>query len=571
MSGEKNAAPALKLALEEIEAILERTRVGAISAEEYAKLKAVIQTLALLKEELQSKKTSIQRLKRMLFGPSTEKTSEVLGENSTEGQAGVADAECQGPGGGEDRSDSGVKRKGHGRNGAAAYVGAEKVTIRHCSLHSGDVCPHCAIGKVYPMQEPGVRVRFRGVAPLQAKVYECARLRCGACGEVYTAAAPEGVGNEKYDETVPAVVGLLRYGVGLPFNRIEKLQENFGIPLPVSTQWELVHPTAAIYRPVYEKMQDHAADGHVIHNDDTTMKVLELTPQQRAAALGEDAASKRTGVFTSGIVSIGEGHRIALFFTGARHAGENITEVLKRRSKDLPPPIQMCDGLDHNLPKELETIWCRCIAHSRRKYVEIAANFPAEVRFVLSTLKELYIIDARARQEGMSPEQRLKLHQEQSGPLMEALRKWMNTQLAERKVEPNSGLGEAIRYMQDNWGGLTRFLQVPGAPLGRVSDWRGKHTLRGVAVVRQSRCLNPRRMSRFQSLLVEPDVQNYRIRLSRMSLRPSHSPRLRGFGEGGRGQASRRGTCPSIGGTQCLSSLVAPSSIAADAGWCNSG
>ncbi|EQD41018.1 hypothetical protein B2A_10839, partial [mine drainage metagenome] len=62
------------------------------------------------------------------------------------------------------------KRKGHGRNGAAAYVGAEKVTIPHESLHNGDVCPHCAIGKVYPMQEPGVRVRFRGVAPLQAKV-----------------------------------------------------------------------------------------------------------------------------------------------------------------------------------------------------------------------------------------------------------------------------------------------------------------------------------------------------------------------------------------------------------------
>ena len=273
------------------------------------------------------------------------------------------------------------------------------------------------------------------------------------------------MGDEKYDETVPAVVGLLRYGVGLPHNRIEKLQESFGIPLPASTQWGLVEPAAATYRPVYEKLQDHAADGDVVHNDDTTMKVLDLTPEQRAAALGEHAAEKRTGVFTSGIVSMGAGHRIALFFTGARHAGENIAEVLKRRSKELPPPIQMCDGLDQNLPKALETILCRCIAHSRRKYVEIAANFPTEVRFVLSTLKAVYKIDARARKEGLSPEQRLTLHREESGPLMESLRKWMSTQLAERKVEPNSGLGEAIRYMQGNWEGLTRFLQVPGAPL----------------------------------------------------------------------------------------------------------
>jgi hypothetical protein len=273
------------------------------------------------------------------------------------------------------------------------------------------------------------------------------------------------VGEEKYDETAPAVVGLLRYGVGLPHNRIEKLQANFGIPLAASTQWELVDGAAQIYAPVYGKMQDEAAEGTVIHNDDTTMTVLELTPEQRAAALGEEAAKKRTGVFTSGIVSVGEGHRIALFFTGVRHAGENLTEVLKRRSQNLPPPIQMCDGLDHNLPKEFQTVLCRCIAHARRGFVDVAANFPEEVRFVLNTLKEIYKIDARARQEGLNPQERLKLHQDESGPLMEALRNWMKAQFAQRKVEPNSGLGAAIEYMDKNWEALTRFLQVEGSPL----------------------------------------------------------------------------------------------------------
>jgi transposase len=464
MSGEKTPTPAVELPIAEIEAILERAKVGAISPEEYAKLRAVIQTFALLKEELQAKKTSIQRLKRMLFGPSTEKTSEVLGEESTDCQA-TGDVGRDATGQQEDRSDSEVKRKGHGRNAAAAYIGAEKVQIPHPSLRRGDACPSCAVGKVYPMKEPGVRVRFSGVAPLQAKVYECARLRCGLCGEMYTANAPEGVGEEKYDETAPAVVGLLRYGVGLPFNRIEKLQTNFGIPLPASTQWELVRPAGATYSPVYEKMQDYAAEGTIIHNDDTTMTVLELTPEQRAAALGEEAAKKRTGVFTSGIVSVGVGHRIALFFTGVRHAGENLTDVLRRRSKDLPPPIQMCDGLDHNLPKEFETLLCRCVAHARRGFVDVAANFPGEVRFVLNTLKEVYKIDAHARKEGLSPQERLKLHQDESGPLMEALRNWMKAQFAERKVEPNSGLGGAIEHMNKNWEALTRFLHVAGAPL----------------------------------------------------------------------------------------------------------
>jgi transposase len=463
MSGQKIPTPALEFPIEQIEAIIERAKVGAISAEEYAQLKAVIQTFALLKEELQSKKTSIQRLKRMMFGPSTERTRDVLGEEPTDHATGPVGTDVTGQQ--EDRSDTGAKREGHGRNAAAAYIGAQKMQIPHPSLGRGDACPSCADGKVYPMKDPSVRVRFSGVAPLQAKVYECARLRCGLCGQMYTANAPEGVGEEKYDETVPAVVGLLRYGVGLPFNRIEKLQANFGIPLASSTQWGLVEPAGATYSPVYEKMQDYAAEGTIVYNDDTTMTVLGLTPQQRAAALGEEAATKRSGVFTSGIVSIGPGHRIALFFTGVRHAGENLTQVLQRRPKTLPPPIQMCDGLDHNLPKEFETLLCRCNAHARRKFVDVAASFPGEVRFVLHTLKEIYKTDARACKEYLSPARRLKLHQDESQPRMEALHSWMKAQFAQHKVEPNSGLGEALSYMDKNWEGLTRFLHVEGAPL----------------------------------------------------------------------------------------------------------
>lgn len=462
---EHKPQPAVEFPIEELVAIVARAEMGAISASEGAQLKAIIQSWALLKEELQAKKTSIQRLKHMLFGPSTEKTRDVLSEPASPSHAATPESAESAAGQPEDRSAARVKREGHGRHGAAAFIGAQKVTIPHPSLQRGDGCPSCVKGKVYPMKEPGVRVRFSGVAPLQAKVFECARLRCGLCGEVYTADTPEGVGEQKYDETAPAVVGLLRYGVGLPFHRTEKLQANFGIPLPASTQYELAEGAARTFTPVYEEYQNQAANAELVHNDDTTMKVLELTPEQRAAALGQDAAGKRTGVFTSGILSVGQGHQIALFFTGARHAGENITEILRRRSQDLPAPIQMCDGLDHNLPKEFETLLGRCLAHARRKYVDVAANFPAEVRFVLNTLKDVYKMDARAREEGLNPEQRLRLHQQESGPLMEALKAWMKAQFSERKVEPNSGLGEAIKYMDNNWEALTLFLRVAGAPL----------------------------------------------------------------------------------------------------------
>ena len=113
---------------------------------------------------------------------------------------------------------------------------------------------------------------------------------------------------------------------------------------------------------------------------------------------------------------------------------------------------------------------------------------------------------------------------------------------------------------------------VTSAPQnGRVSDWRGNDTVRGVAVVRRSRCLSPRRMSRFQSLLVEPDVQSYRIRLSRVSLRPSLLPRQPDSREGCRGRVSRRDTRPDTGDIRCLASLVVGSAIAADGARCTAG
>ena len=566
MSRKKKRQPApvhqvLELPLEELTAIIQRAQVGPISASESAKLKALVETFALLKTELQSKKASIERLKKMLFGATTEKTREVLGEGATpQAQAGMQSPHPS------DSPDPGGQRKGHGRNAAAVYTGAQKVEIGHAALHTGDACPGCHTGKVYPMSEPSRLVRVRAMAPLQATLYECARLRCGLCGEVYTAAAPEGVGQEKYDATASAMVGLLRYGTGLAFNRIEKLQAGFGIPLPVATQWDLVEGAAECFAPAHEALIRRGAQGRCVHNDDTTMRILKLTREQRAAALGADAAEERTGVFTSGIIALEEGRKIALFFTGVRHAGENLDAVLQHRAAQLPMPIQMCDGLHNNLT-EFETLLGKCVLHARRNFVEVAESFPEEVRFVLETLREVYKTDALARKQGMNPEQRLQLHQQHSRPRMKGLEQWMEEQFSQRKVEPNSGLGEAIRYMRNHWEGLTLFLRAEGAPLGRVSDWRGNNTLRGVTVSRRCRCLSPRHVSRFQSLLIEPDVQISRFRLSRMRLRPSLSPRLRGSRAVDRGRASHRDTRSSIGGTRCPSAFVAASTIAADAGW----
>jgi hypothetical protein len=455
------------LGLAELEGIVERAKVGALCEADQTALAQAVQTLAFLTQELQAKGASLERLRRMLFGVPTEKTSHVLEKPATGAgsDAGAATARTSGSEG--EASTPQPKRPGHGRNGAAAYTGATKISVLLSSMHAGDSCPGCLKGKVYPLATPAVLVRVTGMAPLSATVYECEQARCNLCGEVFKAEAPPGVGDEKYDESAASMVGQLKYGAGMPFFRIEKLQAGMGIPLPAATQWELVEGAAVLLEPAHEELVNQAAQGELLHNDDTTAKILELMggAEEAPEPGGTDEKDERTGVFTTGIVAQSQGHHIALFFTGRKHAGENLTDVLAHRASTLAAPIQMCDALSRNVPSELKTILSHCLAHARRRFVDVVNDFPDECRHLLETLREVYKTDTLAREQALSPENRLRLHQAQSGPLMDGLEQWLREQIEQHKVEPNSGLGEAILYMQKHWEKLTLFLRVPGAPL----------------------------------------------------------------------------------------------------------
>jgi len=454
-----------------LHSIVEQTRRSALSDDDRELLGAAIDTLATVTSELEQKGVSIRRLRSLLFGASTEKTRKVLAGLSAERQDGLQDAhgvasgESAGPQGAStnERKKGKSRRKGHGRNGSDKLRTAERVLIKHDSLGHGDRCPGCERGNLYTQSQAKKLVRIRAMAPITAAVYECERLRCGACGQILTATPPADIGAAKYDESVPSMIALLKYGCGLPFYRIAKLQQNLGIPLPATTQWDLVHQASGTLVPVWEELCRQAADGEVIHNDDTTMRILGFDAGGQFDPVSDGERSQRRGVYTSGIVSKAAGHQIALFFTGLRHAGENLASLLARREAGRPPPIQMCDALSHNTAGDFTTIVANCIAHARRKFVDVAVNFPDECRHVLEELGYVYEIDAHAR--AMGAEQRLAYHQAHSGPRMEKLQAWLHEQFDDKRVEPNSGAGEAIKYMIKHWEKLTLFLREPGAPL----------------------------------------------------------------------------------------------------------
>lgn len=338
--------------------------------------------------------------------------------------------------------------------------------MTHESFLPGDSCPHCQDGTLYRLGDWSQVVRLHGQPPVGGTRYEVERLRCGLCGKMETADLPEEAGSTKYDPTVASIIATLRYGQGMPWKRIEQIQKSAGVPLPASVQWEVVRD-AARRGPgaAYRQLLWEAAQGSLMHNDDTPMRILELTAKVKSNEPIHDDPERR-GVFTTSILSVDEGRpTIALFFTRAQHAGENLRDVLSERMADRPPPLQMCDALSRNMPSDLGTIVANCLAHGRRNFYDLAKNFPPQVRHVLQCLKKVYRVDAQAKEQKLSPQDRLRLHQEQSGPVMDELHKWLQEQFDERKVEPNSSFGEAISYMLKHWENLTRFLRVPGAPL----------------------------------------------------------------------------------------------------------
>jgi hypothetical protein len=560
--------PNVEVSQDRIDGLLALAAAAPFPPQEYDLLKFMLGTFLDLVTALQKARTSVKRLRGMLFGTSTESKANI---EKAAGEAAVAAAvaaagtavkpEPKGKGEGDP-----PKQPGHGRNGAAAYPGAAVVQCRHADLKPGDPCPNpdCT-GKLYPA-EPRSFIKVTGNAPLSAIVYDRESFRCRLCNYIATAPLPDGVGGPKYDEKAASMVIIYRYAAGMPFFRLQGVQKSLGVPLPDATQWDIVRDAAKAPRHVYAELQRQAAQGTVLHNDDTHAQILSESGKRRekadaaqaeakakvaagaeakikaeaeaeakakakaeveaeaeakakaesaakaiaaggrtrpkAATRADKAAAKKAeaaamacakarakadkaeakaakakaaaeaqatqktkAVQTTCILSLVEGREVTLYFTGRAHAGQNMAKVLAQRPAGMGAPIQMSDALTVNVSGDFETILCQCLSHGRRKFAEVAEHFPAHSLRMIQDLAAVYQHDKHCKKECLSPGERLAYHQANSGPLMDGLKAWMDGQLKDKLVEPNSGLGEAMRYMIKHWHGMTQFLRVAGAPL----------------------------------------------------------------------------------------------------------
>ena len=348
------------------------------------------------------------------------------------------------------------KKPGHGRMPHTVYNGCDEIKVPLIGLAVGSVCPLDCGGRLYAYP-PGILIRIIGQTLAKPIRYEIEKLRCSSCLEIFSATLPAEVGPEKYDVSFKSILALMKYYVAVPFYRQEHFQNMLSFPLSDATQWDLIEQLSGSCYPVFNELIRLAAQGKLIHNDDTPLKILEVITRIKQ---GE---AQRRGMYTTGLVARYQSHQIALFLNGTQHAGENLEAVLKHRAAELSPMIQMCDGLKANIPKTMQTILCNCLAHGFRKFEELFDYFPDECLPILQGLGNVFKYDEQTR--SMTGEQRIAYHQAHSAPVMTSLKIHMDSLMDESRVEPNSALGKSIHYMQTRWNEMTRFLEVVDAPI----------------------------------------------------------------------------------------------------------
>jgi len=177
------------------------------AADDLAILHALVHAFFFVREALTAARISMARLKRLFLGFRSEKRRKILSNPSEEGkpQEGPSGSGSTGNDSKDKRSGEGQEEKGeesskpegkgHGRNGANQYVGAQRIQAPHPTLHPGDPCPNEGCdGKVYPMKKPKTILRVVGQPALMAILLLLERLRCNLCEEIFTAPPPIEVG-----------------------------------------------------------------------------------------------------------------------------------------------------------------------------------------------------------------------------------------------------------------------------------------------------------------------------------------------------------------------------------------
>ncbi len=446
MSKKSKKPPKLiRMHIERTDKLLKTLKKHGVPEEDILDTKNLIEWNAWLCDALERGILTIAKLRKLFQIQGTEKSHRHTGQSTD-----------------KNSKNNKAKSNGHGRNSSEAYAGARIEEVSHPTLTPGSTCPAVACGgRLYEMTEPGCVVRVTGSPLAMATRYELQKLRCAICETIYTAPLPEGVSDQKYDAGFVSMLMINKYFMSVPLYRQDKLQAYLGMPLPDSTQWDLMFEHQEMLKALYQAFSQDAANGLAMCYDDTSVKILE---EIKAKRLAEKGQKNKHNTFTTGLVSLHEDHDTYLYMTDNRVAGQFIAEILALRNPELELPIIMCDALAANIPQDIADslyILCYCLVHARRQFYELPDGYDDLSDEVIGAIGKIYLHEDYAK--SLEPQARLAYHQKHSLPVMNKLKTYLEAQ--EEEFEPNGVAGRAIAYVLKRWTNLTVFLEQAHAPL----------------------------------------------------------------------------------------------------------
>jgi transposase len=339
------------------------------------------------------------------------------------------------------------------------------IEIRHELPPDERQCPACggALTEMIGQSEASDRITTVKLT-YQVEHHVRQKYRCACNGAVVTAPVPaQVIAGGRYAPEFAVGVAVAKYTDHLPLERQVRMMARDGLIVDSQTLWDQLNAMARHLEPTYGALGRQALAAPVINVDETRWAIMGSAKPAAGTVWGVHAPAVAVYRILPG-KSADEGRQVLGDYHGTVVAdGFAVYDVLAR------------DGPGFTL--------AHCWAHAKRKYDDIAEQWPSACAEIGALIGELYAIERLVPGpfpgDAAAQALRQQLRHERSKPLLERIWHWATVQVG----LPRSDFGKAVRYMLERWEGLTRFVDDPRVPLDNNAAERA---LRGPVVGRKN-------------------------------------------------------------------------------------
>jgi transposase len=337
---------------------------------------------------------------------------------------------------------------------------------QHCAEHGPRQIIGYDLTETLEFQRPKLRVRVTKYPKLVCADHP----ECGVVQPPRPASLVEG---NRFDTCIAAEIITAKYAYHLPTYRQQDWFAGSGWMPARSTLLNIMSSAAYVLEPLYLHYADYVRTSPVIPTDDTI--VMLLLPPEVPPARDDDPKSQRIHEVLSAARAKNKSHVSARMwaYRGLNACEANVFDFSVSRHRDGPQEFlknytgillgDCYSGFESLvLASDSRIVRAACHAHARRKVYEAREYHPQEASQLLAWYRQLYDVEDQVRSK--SPEEVLAMRRERSVPIMNHMRAWLDGDAA-RRVLPKSQLGEAVRYLQNQWDALSVFLTDGRVPL----------------------------------------------------------------------------------------------------------